>query len=371
MRIGLMLRAFEEKGGVGVYTRNIARHLVEAAPEHEYFLYFGRPEDVGTFSNSPNVTERHVPLGNKAVWDQLKMPLWFRRDQLDVLFHPKFTVPLLCARRSAMVLHGAGWFIPETKQYWSLATRLYARVMMPLYCRLAGAVLSVSEITRQEFHRRLGVAESKITTVYFAPGAEFSKPAEPEEAARIRQQYRLAGRYILTLTGGDRAERKNFDAILQAFRKVHENTPCQLVVAGRGCENFRERFGIPDTGYGADIVFTGWVEQSELPALFRSATMFLYPSNMEAFPIPITESLACGTPIVTSNAFGLRELAGDAALLVDPSDPDGIAAAVQRILDDDGLRADLGTRARLRSERFSWERCTTETLRLLERIGSE
>ena len=371
MRIGLMLRAFEEKGGVGVYTRNIARHLVDAAPEHDFFLYFGRSEDLGSFSDSPNATERLVALGNKAIWDQVKMPLWFRRDRLDAMFHPKFTVPLLCARRSAMVLHGAGWFIPETKRYWSLATRLYARVMMPLYCRRAGAVLSVSEITRQEFCRRLGVPESKITTVYFAPGIEFGKAPDPEKAAKVRQHYQLTDGYIFTLTGGDRAERKNFDAILQAFRKIHAKKPCRLVVAGRGCEDFRERFGIPESGYGADIAFTGWVEQRDLPALYRSAAVFLYPSNMEAFPIPITESLACGTPIVTSNAFGLRELAGDAALLVDPSDPDEIATAVHRLLDDEGLRADLRARARLRSARFSRERCTRETLQLLEKIGSD
>jgi glycosyltransferase involved in cell wall biosynthesis len=349
MRIGVMLRAFEEKGGVGVYTRNITRHLLEKAPQHEFFLYFGRREDLGTFSDVRNATERFVPLGNKAIWDQFKMPRCFRRDHLDVLFHPKFTVPFLCGSRSVMVLHGAGWFIPEVRHFWSRTTRLYARVMMPLYCRRAGAVLSVSEITRQEFCRHLGVPEKKITTVYFAPGPQFAEPVPPEAADAVRKRFGLPTDFILTLTGGDRAERKNFGAILEAFRRVHEKRPCALVVAGRGCE--------------------GWVDQQDLPALYQSSALFLYPSNMEAFPIPITESLACGTPIVTSNAYGLRELAGDAALLVDPSKPAEVAEAALRILEDDELRSELRARARERSKLFDWERCAQETLEVLERVG--
>lgn len=370
MRIGIMLRAFEERGGVGVYTRNITRHLLEAAPQHEFFLYFGRAGDLGTYTEFPNAIERHVPLGNKALWDQVKMPMRFRRDRLDVLFHPKFTVPLVCGHRSVMVLHGAGWFIPETRRFWSRTTRAYTRLMMPIYCRRAGAVLSVSEITRQEFCNRLGVAESKITTVYFAPGDQFRRAVDPAHAAAIRERYGISDGYILTLTGGDRAERKNFDIILDAFRRVHRERPCKLVVAGRGCEDFRARYGIPDTGYGADVIFTGWVEQQDLPALYQSAAVFLYPSNMEAFPIPITEALASGTPIVTSNAYGLRELAGEAALLVDPSDPAEVAGAVQRILDDADLRSDLQTRARHRSKQFEWDRCSRQTLRILEAVGS-
>lgn len=370
MRIGIMLRAFEEQGGVGVYTRNVTRHLLNAAPQHEFFLYFGRAEDLGAYAEFPNAVERHVPLGNKAVWDQLKMPLWFRRDRLDVLFHPKFTIPLLCGGRSVMVLHGAGWFIPETRQFWSKTTRAYTRVMMPIYCRRAGAVLSVSEITRQEFCRRLGVDESKITTVYFAPGQQFGRPSDPGHAAEVRARYGLGQGFILTLTGGDRAERKNFETILEAFRRVHLKRPCKLVVAGRDTENFRARYGIPDDGYGADVIFTGWVDQQDLPALYQSAALFLYPSNMEAFPIPITEALASGTPIVTSNAYGLRELAGDAALLVDPSNPADVAQAVQQILEDEGFRSDLRARALLRSEEFDWGRCSKETLRILEAVGS-
>ena len=370
MRIGIMLRAYEERGGVGVYARNVTRHLLRHGSAHEFFLYFCKPDSLGAYDEFANATARYLPSRGKFVWDQLQVPRQFRRDRLDVLFHPKFTEPLGCARRSVMVLHGAGWFIPETRRYWSRTTRAYARVMMPVYCRLAGAVIAVSGITRQVFLERLGVSPDKITTVYFAPGEQFGATPSAEQDAAVRQKHALPARYILTLSGGDRAERKNFAAILDSFRRVHAECPCSLVVAGRGCENFRSRYAIPEEGWGRDVVFTGWVDQSDLPVLYRRASVFLYPSNMEAFPIPVTEALASGAPIVTSNAYGLKELAGDAALLVDPSSPEEIAAAVLRLLADETLRAELAGRASARSKLFDWDACAASTLSILERVGA-
>ena len=370
MRIGIMLRAYEEKGGVGVYSRNVTSELLRHGRHHKFFLYFCNADSLPAYADFPNVHARLVPGRNKFLWDQVAIPRMFRQDRLDVLFHPKFTVPLLCASKSVMMLHGAGWFIPEVQHFWSRTTRLYTRLMMPVYCRLAGAVLAVSEITRQVFVDRLGVTPDKITTVYFAPGRNFGLVPDASRIEAVRARYSLPERYILTLSGGDRAERKNFRTILEAFRKVHERSPCALVVAGRGCEEFRKRYRIPDSGWGRDVHFPGWVDQADLPVFYRQAELFLYPSNMEAHPIPITEALASGTPIVTSNAYGLKELAGDAALLVDPADPDAIAAAVLRLLEEPTLREDLNARAALRSRLFDWDVCARKTLAILERVGS-
>lgn len=370
MRIGLMLRAFSQKGGVGVYTRNIARHLVETDKNNEYFLYYSSADFVGSFANCSNATERFVNVRSKFLWDQLAMPYWFHKDKLDAIFHPKFTVPLLCGSRAAMVLHGAGWFIPETKKYWSRATRVYARIMMPIYCRVAGKVIAVSNITRDVFFEKLGVSRSKIKTVYFAPGNQFQRRYSDEEFADVRKKYQLPDSFILTISGGDRDDRKNFGTILEAYKKVYASHPCNLVVAGRECEQFRRRYRIPDRDYGAAIAFPGWVDQQDLPALYQMATVFVYPSNMEAHPIPITEALASRTPIVTSNVFGLQELAGDAAILVNPANADEIADAIVRLLTDGDLRQELRKKARHRSQLFTWDRCVAETLAVIHGVAS-
>ena len=371
MRIGLMLRAFSEKGGVGVYTRNITRHLVETDKNSDYFLYYSSAEFMGSFADYPNVTERVVSVGSKVLWDQLAMPYWFRKDKLDVIFHPKFTVPLLCGSRTVMVLHGAGWFIPETRKFWNRTTRLYARIMMPIYCRVAGKVVSVSDITRDVFIKKLGVSPAKIKRVYFAPGTQFQRRYSAEEVAEVQQKYRLPDNFIFTISGGDRDDRKNFGTILEAYKKVYASHACNLVVVGRGCEQFRERYQIPADGYGAAISFPGWVDQQDLPAIFQMATVFVYPSNMEAHPIPVTEALATRTPMVTSNVFGLRELAGDAAILVDPASADDIADGIVRLLTDADLRQDLRKKAEVRSQLFTWKRCVAETLAIIHAVADD
>lgn len=365
-----MLRAADEKGGVGVYAKNIARHLIERDPGNEYFLYFASDEHLGRFSAYANVKKRLINIRSKLIWDQVAIPYWARRDRLDVIFHPKFTVPLLCGAKSVMVLHGAGWFIPEVRNFWSRPTRIYARLMMPVYCKVAGKVISVSEITRDNFIERLGVDAAKIRTIYFAPGEQFRRRFTSDEIEVVKQKYGLPDDFILTISGGDRDDRKNFSTILNAFSKLHSQRPCKLVVAGRDCEQFRDRYAIPDSGYGADIVFTGWVDQEDLPAFYQSASVFVYPSNMEAHPIPITEALACGTPIVTSNVYGLKELAGDAALLADPRSADDIAQKTICLLDDPELRSRLAEKARLRSELFTWERCAAATLGEIHAVGN-
>jgi glycosyltransferase involved in cell wall biosynthesis len=117
-------------------------------------------------------------------------------------------------------------------------------------------------------------------------------------------------------------------------------------------------------------LFPGWIDQSDLPAIYSLADLYLYPSNLEAFPIPITEAMACGTPIITSRANGLEEIAGSAALLVNPDDPEEIADAVQRVLTTPGLQAELSAAGLERSRRFSWERCAKETLDILRGLAA-
>ena len=166
---------------------------------------------------------------------------------------------------------------------------------------------------------------------------------------------------------------RNRDNLSYAWKVITRGVcdGCALGVAGRGCEAFRERYGIPDEGWGRDVHFPGWVDQADLPVFYREAELFLYPSNMEAHPIPITEALATGTPIVTSNAYGLKELAGDAALLVDPSDPKAIAAAVLQLVSDPKLREQLKGRAAERSKLFDWDVCAERTLAILERVAAK
>jgi glycosyltransferase involved in cell wall biosynthesis len=361
-----MLRALDEHGGVGVYTRYLTEELLSIDRGNEYVLFYRSAAQLGRFASHDNVTEVLVRAPGKALWDQVAIPWHCWRQRVDVVFHPKFTVPFLAPCRAMMVLHGAGWFLTDFFGAWDVR---YIRAVMPLYLRRADRVLSVSQVTTDTFNAIFNVPPDRIHTVYFGPGRHFRRIEDAAELARVRARYDLPDRFVLTLTklGGD--ERKNFGGVLEAYRRARPRVDHALVVGGKGCERLRDDYAIPDEGWGADVRFPGWIDQEDLPAVYSLADAFLYPSRMEAFPIPITEALATGTPIVTSDRNGLRELAGDAAVMVDADDPDRTAVALLRILTDPGFAGRLRAAGLERSSRFSWERCGRTTLRHIEEVG--
>lgn len=370
LRIGLMLRALEERGGIGVYTRNLTEELLALGSEHEYVLFYSTPKHLGRYADRPNVRERVVRAPGRVLWDQVAMPFACRNERLDILLHPKFTVPLLASCRTAMVLHGADWLLPEQARYYNRLNVALMRVALPLYCRKADVVFSVSELTTRNIVEALDLPRSKVRTVYFGPARHFRRVEDPARLEAVRARYELPERFILTLTKPLGTGRKNLGGALEGYRLHHGRTDHRLVVGGLLEEDYRGAFSIPEDGWGSDVHFPGWIAQEDMPAVYSLADLFLYPSNLEAFPIPITEAMACGTPIVTSDANGLREIAGDAALFVDPADPEAIAEAIGRALTDGEVRRELRERGRARASRFSWGRCARQTLALLERTAT-
>lgn len=368
MRIGLMLRPLEEKGGVGVYTRNLLNELLEQDRHNEYVLFYINRERLGQFAGRPNVREVYLSAPNEAIWDQIMVPWACWRYKVDLVFHPKFTVPLLAPCRAAMVLHGADFFIPEhfrlyNKSRWRI---YYNKILTPLYFKKCAAVISVSQLTTDSFNQIFKLPAGQVTTVYFGPAKHFRQITDPTVLRRVKDKYRLPDKFILTLSGYDRGKRKNIDRLLEAYRLFHGRTEHKLVVGGKDCDKFITDYKIPETGYGQDIIFPGWLDQADLPAIYSLANVYLYPSNLEAFPIPLTEAMACGTPIITSNLNGLKEIAGEAALFVEADKPQQIAEALARVLTNTVLQNDLRAKGLARSSLFSWANCARQILARLE-----
>jgi glycosyltransferase involved in cell wall biosynthesis len=363
-----MLRALGEKGGIGVYTRNVVTELLRLDTKNDYVLLYRDRRHLGAFAGHERVRERVIPAANKALWDQVAVPLACRRHRLDVLFHPKFTAPLAAPCPVVMTVHGADWYLADQAGYYSALDVGYIRAFMPLYFRKCAAVISVSQLTTEQFERALRPRPGKVRTVYFAPARHF-RPIEDRSAlAAARARYQLPDRFILSLAKRAGEARKNLGQLLHAYATYHARTanPIPLVIGGEGMERARRTYALPDDGYGRYVHFPGWLDQADLPAIYSLAKVFLYPSNLEAFPIPIAEAMACGAPIVTSAANGLEEIAGDGALLVDHQDAGAIAAALERVLGEDDLRQALRQRGLARARRFTWDECAAKTLAILE-----
>lgn len=369
MRIAVMLRTLDEKGGIGVYTKNLIETLLSIDQESEYVLMYRGAANIGRYAGRNNVKEVAVQAWGKALWDQIAVPRALRRERADVVLHPKFTVPLVSTVPSVMVLHGADWWLPEAAHFYTRIDRVYMHVFMPLYMKRAAAVLSVSGLTTDHVNRIFRPPSGKVRTTYFGPAPHFRRVNDVTVLRRVKERYSLPDRFLLTLSKEAGGERKNMRGILRAYERVHGTIPHKLVVGGRGCQRFRDDYAVPRTGWGADVLFPGWIDQTDLPAVYTMSDLFLYPSNMEAFPIPLTEAMACGTPTVTSAVNGLREIAADAALLVDPSNADAVAQAVRLVVEDAAVRARLSRAALARSRAFSWDSCARQTLAALREVA--
>jgi len=363
-----MMRAAAERGGVGVFTVNVVRELLRIGTDHQWLLFYPKAGDLGGFAGLSHVREILIKGRSKLLWDQVQVPLACRRERVDVLYHSKFTVPLLSPCPSIMTLHGTGWF---TSPFFGKLDVAYIRAFLPLYLRKSAAVASVSKLTTEFYTSRYKLPIGKVRTTYFGPAPNFVRVRDEDQLSLVRTRYALPDRYVLYLTKYRDAERKNIRGTLEAFRRVASHTDHDLVIGGTDVERFREEYNVPSDGWGKRVHFVGWIDQADLPSVYSLATVFFYPSWMEAHPIPITEALKCETPVVTSNRNGLQELAGDAALLVDPDDPASMAEGLERVLADENLRNDLRERGIARSPVFSWERCGRETLELIISAGRD
>jgi glycosyltransferase involved in cell wall biosynthesis len=366
MRIGIMLRAMDEKQGTGIYTQNLTNQLLPMDRQNEYVLFYKNPEFLGRYSHLPNVKEKVVSAPNKMLWDQFAIPAEARKEHLDLIFHTKFTVPFFTTRKTVMTIHGASWFV-RPDLYPNKLDLAYIKAVMPLYCRKASFIVSNSELTTNDFIRILKVPPRKIRTVRLGTNENFKVITDRAELDAARRHYNLPEKFILSVIRYD--ARKNFKNLIAAFRLLRKRVPCKLVVTGIGCEKYREEYSLDSDGTSNDVQFLGWVDQKTLPALYNLARCKFFPSVYEEFGIPVAEAMACGCPSVVSNTGALPEVAGNTGLVVDPFNPEEMANALERIYTDDALRADLSSRCLQLAKYFTWERCARETLDVLNRVG--
>jgi glycosyltransferase involved in cell wall biosynthesis len=370
MRIGIMLRHYaQHRGGVRVYTRELLKHLFMQPREHEYVLYYSNPSLLGTHGGVPNVTEVNVPGQNVLWWDQVALPRELRQRGVDVLFNPKYSVPLTGSYPSAWVCHGLDWYVmPWASRY---VDRLSHRYLVPRYAARSSAIVAVSEVTKNHLIEFLRIPADRIAMIYTGVGDEFWTGLTADQLGAVRERYKLPQRYVLY--AGAVYPPKNFRRLVQAYAKVGPELGVSLVIAG-GTNRFLSADELKEPerlGLGDWVRWAGWVDSETLPAFYQMAEALLLPSLFESFGLPIVEAMASSCPVVTSNCYGAKEVAGDAAVLVEPRSVDSIADGVRRVLTCPELRQVLTERGLRHSRAFTWERCAGQTLDVLERIGGE
>jgi alpha-1,3-rhamnosyl/mannosyltransferase len=248
----------------------------------------------------------------------------------------------------------------------SFQARLLFRWTTQLALGAAQDIIVISEASRLDLLHRFSLRAGQVTAVPLAADPRF-RPCPPEEVQQVRERYGLPPAYVLYL--GINKPHKNLVRLVEAWSQVAAD-PWQLVIAGAWDERYPEsRQRAAELKLGQRVRFLGRIADSDLPALYSGAGLFIFPSRYEGFGLPIVEAMACGAPVACSNSSSLPEVAGDAALLFDPEDTGAMVAAIERVLTDETLREELRQRGLVQARRFSWQRTAAETLAIYRRLG--
>ena len=364
MRLGIMLRHFDQHdGGVKVYTRELMNAIVAANTRHEIVLLYRDRKRLGTYSGVDGVTEVLLEGGPIVYWDQVKVPGAVRRLGIDVLFNPKYSIPLSVHCPTAWVCHGLDWYVMPQASRW--IDRLNHRLLIPQYAAKSDAVIAVSATTRDHVMKYLNVPAARVHTIYSGLSAGFHSPVERAQLEAARRRFDLPPRFLLYC--GAVYPPKNFTRLIQAYAKVGPARGVPLVIAG-GSNRFLSEHELLEPQRQNIADWIRWLDNADLPAVYRLAEGLLLPSLYESVGMPVMEAMACGCPTLTANRYGTRELAEGAALLVDPESVDEIAAGIVRLLEDERLRPELRTAGLQRSRDFTWQRTAAEVMAVLESL---
>lgn len=375
MLIGIDATALPEKpSGAGIYIQQLIRALAALdypAGFDPQYLVFARPSAPELIGAPPSPRLRYelipdLPPWRRLLWEQTVLPGLARRTGIDLLHSLHYTRPWRLPCPSLVTLHDLTFFL--FPHLHTLPKRYFFRLMIHYSARTAAGLLAVSESTRQDAIRLLGLAPQRIQATPLGVDPEFRPVTDPAQRAAVRQRYQLPESFILYV--GVLEPRKNLPALLQAFRQaVDRGLPHQLVIAGKMGWMTEQFFELLDQlELRSRVHLTGYVAPADLPVVYNLAQVFVYPSIYEGFGLPVLEAMACGTPVITSNISSMPEIAGVAGLLLPPGDVPALADALLGLLGDPAERRRRSALGLQRAAEFTWQRTARLTAQVYQEL---
>jgi glycosyltransferase involved in cell wall biosynthesis len=368
MRIAIDARKLHDYG-IGTYVRNLVHWLARKDDDHHYYLLC-RDDDADLMRRlGPRFEPVIAHAANYSVREQLSIPLALARARTDLFHAPHYVVSPLTPCPYVVTIHDCIHL--RFPQYLpNRVAPMYARTMMRIAANRARKVLTVSNASKQDILHYLQVPADKVEVNYNALDERLATPPTEAELARVRQRFLLTSPFILYT--GNIKPHKNVDRLIEAYSILRRRGigDVKLLVIGDEISKYPNlRRLVHRHQLHSHVRFFGFVPDATLAALYRLASVFVFPSLYEGFGLPPLEAMAAGTPVVTSNVSSLPEVVGDAALLIDPMDPGAIADAIARVLTDSTLRAALVQRGFDRIKAFSWERSVDRIREVYDEVG--
>lgn len=381
MKIGIDGRSLKTSRAIFRYTKNILNNLSLIDKDNEYFLFVEGGEELANLNYlNLSLNWRLVKAPTKIVFrDHFFFYDFLKRFSLDLFFHPDNTEFLNCLPRSVVTIHD---LIPYRFPELSLSANPLKRLRQNLYLNLqkralnnsSRFVITVSENSKNDIIGFLGISSDKIAVIPEAVEPNF-RPSSQNEILEVKNKYRIEGEYLFCHSSF--SAYKNLIRLIDAFALIARDFPnLQMVFGGHVSDsdwqgkNYYRRLVSKITSFGLSnkVIFTDFVPEEILPALYSGAKIFVYPSLYEGFGIPILEAQACDLPVVTSRTSSLPEVSGDSALLADPLDMADIAEKISSFLRNENLRLNYVGRGRENVKRFSWQKSARETIEVFRKV---
>jgi glycosyltransferase involved in cell wall biosynthesis len=351
VKIGFSARGLSiPSGGVRQFIRSLLPALAAQVEDDELFVFYNRQKFLGL---APNCREVLIEGDNRIWWDFFLLPRLLRRLKLDAMIFPKNVVPFFTGCECFVVVHDLAYFDEQIGAYPFLDT-LYMRTLIPQSLRRAAGVFAVSENTKQDIIRHTHCDAAKITVAYEAADEIYRPIRDHSELENMKQKYDLPEKFILYV--GSLSPRKNIVRLIEALSTLRARIPHKLVLtASKSWKDSNVYAAIQQLNLRDRIHKLGYVDQEDMPGLYNLADVYVYPSLYEGFGLPVLEAMQCGCPVVASNATSIPEVAGDAAILVDPYDGKALAEAIYESLTNHGLRKKLVASGYRQAAKFSWD----------------
>jgi glycosyltransferase involved in cell wall biosynthesis len=368
VRIGIDARKLHDFG-IGTYIRNLLRQLARLDRDTEFVLLCA-PEDrevlgsLGTNFRAVTATAQNYSLS-----EQVTVPWALQREGVGLFHAPHYVLPPLVRCRSVVTIHDCihlmfPQYLPNRLAY------AYARSSIALASKRATRIMTVSESSKRDILRFMEVPADKIDVIYNAYDERFGVEPQEADVERVAERYQLHDEFVLY--AGNVKPHKNLTRLIEAFHLVRNRGlgHLKLVLIGDEISKYAAlRRAVHKHQLHKYVRFFGFVPEETLAVMYRLAGVFVFPSLYEGFGLPPLEAMASGTPVVTSNVSSLPEVAGDAALLVDPYDPAAIADGMYSVLTDQSVRQRLREKGLARARQFSWEASARRVHEIYTEVG--
>jgi len=356
----------ERETGNETYTLNLVKALLSQFAQHVYHIFTSHREALEQYLPTNSIPHLIDVPSNPLRRIPFAIPNHVRSNRPQLL-HVNYIAPPRLACPIVVTVHDISYALYP--KFFSLRDRLLLSTLVPFTMKRASAIIAVSQKTRADLIKRYHIPPQKIAVTYEGIDKRFQPLDKVAARTFLSRTWGIYQDFILTL--GNLQPRKNIPRLIQAFARLkHEQElNLSLVVVGQALWRGSEAYQVVrDTGMEKDVIFTGYVPDEHLPLLYNAAQLFVFPSLYEGFGLPPLEAMACGTPVVCSNAGSLAEIVGEAALTFDPHDIEDIAHKILQAVSSPQLRALLCKEGTQTARQFSWETMASQTMEIYQQV---